>query len=260
MIISNTAYEDLHLGNVLLRLPFNFSRLSDEQLYEKYGAPELEPVIRLDHEDLLPGVPSHAISPAWFGEPSEKVTFPESNILLSDFGESFSPSQELRYESHTPISIRPPETRFEPGMPLSFSSDIWTLACAIWSISGQRPLFDGTIATEDDITCEQVDAFGMLPPEWWRKWDAGRHWYTEAGSPTNGRPVRSLEDRFEDSIQKPRRDEKLAAFDQEESTAILTMMRPMLSFKPEDRPTIQQVLESDWMLRWGLPTYERLRT
>ncbi len=227
-------------------------------MYEKYGAPDLEPIIRLDGKPLPLGVPSRAVVPVWLGEPSEEVTLPEAEVLLSDFGEAFSPSQDVRYESHTPISIRPPETRFAPKQPLSFSTDIWTLACAIWAISGQRPLFDGTLATEDDITYEQVQALGMLPPEWWEQWDAGRHWFTKAGEPVENRPVRSWEDRFEYSIQKPRRDEGLTAFDPEEKSAICAMLRSMFSFRPEDRPTAQQILKSDWMVRWALPAYSKI--
>jgi serine/threonine protein kinase len=39
---------DLHTGNVLLRLPANFDQLSIDQLYEKYGSPVSEPIVRFD--------------------------------------------------------------------------------------------------------------------------------------------------------------------------------------------------------------------
>ncbi|OKP11832.1 hypothetical protein PENSUB_2698 [Penicillium subrubescens] len=98
--------------------------------------------------------------PIWLGEASEKIALPEARIILSDFGEAFSPAQETRYDSHTPLLIRPPEARFEPNKPLTFSSDIWTLACTIWDIIAQRPLFEGFLTNEDDMTCQQIDAFG----------------------------------------------------------------------------------------------------
>ncbi|KAF7715889.1 Uncharacterized protein PECH_005775 [Penicillium ucsense] len=190
------VHGDLHLGNVLLKVPPTFDQITLEQLYEKYGAPELDPV---------------------------------------------------KYESRTPLVIRPPEARFEPDEPLSFSSDIWTLACTIWSIIAQRPLFEGFLATEDDITCEQVDTLGVLPPEWWRKWEARRHKFSEDGKPMNRNPFRSWDDRFEDSVQQPRRDSGMPLFDARERDAIFDMLRPMLSFRPENRPTTQQILESEWM-------------
>lgn len=160
---------DLHLGNILLKVPPNFDQLSLKQLYEKYGAPELDPVICLDGNPLPPGVPTHGTVPVWLGQASEDVTLSETRILLTDFGEAFSHSKERKYESRMPLVICPPEVRFEPNNPLSFSSNIWTLACTIWSIIAHRPLFEGFLATEDDMTCEHVDTLGVLPLEWWTR-------------------------------------------------------------------------------------------
>lgn len=122
---------DLHRGNTLLPPSREFDQLSTEMLYKQYREPVLEPVNRLDGQKLPPGVPQHGILPVWLGEASENVALPDAGILLSDFGETFSPAQEKRFKSHTRLLIRPPETRFEPTKPLTFSSDIWTLACTI---------------------------------------------------------------------------------------------------------------------------------
>lgn len=80
------------------------------------------------------------------------------------------------------MSVRPPETRFEKTKPLSYSADIWTLGCALWAICGQNALFNSSFfATEDHITCQQVDALGMLPMEWWAQWGMRKKWFTETG-------------------------------------------------------------------------------
>lgn len=60
---------------------------------------------------------------------------------LSNFGELFNPHETLRFSSKTLPLLQPPETRFSDN-PLSFASDVWSLACTIWEIFGQRPLFD----------------------------------------------------------------------------------------------------------------------
>ncbi|RAH71180.1 kinase-like protein [Aspergillus aculeatinus CBS 121060] len=226
----------------------------------KFGAPEPEPVIHLDEKPLPPGVPSHGIVPLWLGAASEKITLPEARILLTDFGESFSCSdpKELKYESRTPLVIRPPECRFEPHKPLSYVSDIWTLACTIWSIIAQRPLFEGFLATEDDMTREHVDTLGILPLEWWRGWEARREKFTEDGRPINRNPFRSWSDRFEDSVQQPRRQEGMPVLGDDERDAIFDMLRPMLAFRPEERCTTKQILESEWMVKWALPAYEKI--
>jgi serine/threonine protein kinase len=102
------VHGDLHLGNILIKVPATFDQITIEELYEKYGAPELDPVVHLDGQPLPPGVPSHGIASLWLGEASEKITPAEARILLSDFGEAFSYPKELKYESHTPLVIRPP--------------------------------------------------------------------------------------------------------------------------------------------------------
>lgn len=83
------VHGDLHLGNILLKVPPSFDQLSPEQLYEEYREPELEPVVHLDGKPLPPGVPSNGIAPIWLGEASENITLAEARILLSDFGEPF---------------------------------------------------------------------------------------------------------------------------------------------------------------------------
>lgn len=253
------VHGDLHLRNILLKVPPTFDQITLEQLYGKYGVPELDPVVRLNGNPLPPGVPSHGIVSIWLGEASEEITLAEARILLSDFGEAFSYPNELKYESRTPLVIRPPEARFEPNKPLSFSTDVWTLACTIWSIIAQRPLFEGFLATEDDITREQVDAFGVLPPEWWRNWGARRHKFSEGGKPINRNHFRSWDDRFEDSVQQPRRESGMSLFEAGERDAIFDMLRPMLSFRPENRPTTQKILESEWMVNWALPEYGKVK-
>ncbi|KAL2372037.1 hypothetical protein RJZ57_003516 [Blastomyces gilchristii] len=253
------VHGDLHLGNILLKVPRNFDQLSLNQLYEKYGAPELDPIVRLDGNPLPPGVPSHGIAPIWLGEASEKITLSEARILLTDFGEAFSRSKERKYESHTPLAIRSPEARFEPNNSLSFPSDIWTLACTIWSIVAQRPLFEGFLMTEDDMTREHVDALGILPLEWWRKWEARRLKFTEDGKPINRNPFRSWDDRFEDSVQQPRQESGIPSFDAREREAFFDMLRPMFSFRPENRPTTKQILKSEWMRKWALPEYGKIQ-
>ncbi|KAJ6093034.1 protein kinase domain protein [Penicillium sp. IBT 16267x] len=248
---------DLHCGNILLQPSREFDQLSTEKLYEQYGEPILEPVNRLDGQKVPPGVPKHGILPIWLGEASENITLQEARILLSDFGETFSPAQKKKFESHTPLLIRPPEARFEPTKPLTFSSDIWTLACTIWDIIAQRSLFEGFFTNEDDMTCQQIGALGRLPTEWWEKWEA-RDKFTE---PLNRSqyPNQSWEDRFETSVERPRIEEGMPPLELSERDALVSMLRSMLSFRPENRPSTQQVLESEWMVKWALPEYEKVR-
>ncbi|KAJ5385664.1 hypothetical protein N7509_008205 [Penicillium cosmopolitanum] len=253
------VHGDLHCGNVLLQLPSDLSQLSVEELYNKYGEPELVAIRRFDGRSLPPNIPPEAVLSTWLGEASDKLKLPEAKILLSDFGEAFSVSKQQNFESHTPLVNRPPEARFEPHKPLSFPSDIWSLACALWSIIGQNSLFDSMFATEDSITCEQVDALGLLPREWWYKWEERHTRFTEGGRPINRDPYRSWEDRFEQDMQEPRQRKGMPRIEPAERDAIFKMLKSMLKFRPEHRFTAKQIVECEWMVKWALPEYEKIR-
>ncbi|CDM34554.1 unnamed protein product [Penicillium roqueforti FM164] len=51
----------------------------------------------------------------------------------------------------------------------------------------------------------------------------------------------------------------MPSFEPNERDALFSISRPMLSFRPENRPSAQQVLESEWMVKWALPEYEKIR-
>ena len=251
---------DLHTGNIMLRLPNSMDELSPEQLYEKYGRPNIEPIVRLDGKPLPDGVPTHGVVPIWLGKESELVTLTEAKIFLTDFGESFLPTMTQRRYSNAPDILVPPEIYFLPGETISFSSDIWTLACTIWDIIGQRPLFEGFNPSKDWMIKEHVDTLGKLPHNWWQKWDARQRWFNEEGERRSGRAGRTLNDRFVDSVQLPRQEQAVEHVGQAEKTAMLNMLRGMLTYMPDKRLTAAEVMESEWMLRWALPVLERMVT
>lgn len=216
--------------------------------------------MRLDGQSLPPGVPPYGTVPIWLGKKGNEIAPSEAHLLLSDFGGAFSPSQQKRNGDQccSPLPVLPPEAYFEPDGPISFPADIWTLACAIWSIFSSRPLFDGTLATHDDISSQQVDILGPLPPEWWDRWEARQEYFDKTGTPKKGRfVVPSLENCFQQEIQAPRQNNDMGQFDTEEMLALLSMLRLMLAFRPEERATATTILNSKWMTTWGLPTFEK---
>jgi len=209
---------------------------------------------------LSNGVPAHVFIPGWFGVRSEDIAFGEEKVLLSDFGESFNPLKTSRFSSKTLPLIQPPEARFFDE-PLSFASDIWTLACTIWEIFGQRPLFDAFRPTADRVTAEQVEVLGILPNEWWEKWHRRLEWFNEEGQLSRGHDGvrRTWDVRFDYCIQEPRAEAGLEIVTDKERRAFEAMLRPMLNFRPRERATAQQILQSEWMKGWGQPALEESR-
>ncbi|GKZ75532.1 hypothetical protein AnigIFM56816_000185 [Aspergillus niger] len=67
-----------------------------------------------------------------FGKRADGIPPDEAQLLRSDSGESFSPSDhEQRRRGQncpSPLPVVPPEAYFEPDNPPSFPSDIWSLA------------------------------------------------------------------------------------------------------------------------------------
>lgn len=248
---------DLHLANILLRVPPGFHGLSQTQIYDQFGEPDPQPVVRNDGESRTAHVPSNVYEAIWMGKPTEELTLDDAKLILIDFGVAFNPSQEQRLNSCAPIDIRPPETRFEPTTPLTFASDIWSLACAIWNLLAQRPIFGEILATPDIITSQQVISLGRLPTAWWHKWETRRNFFAEDGTPIESRRTPSWDTSFERDIQQPRREQSMGALDDKEAAAFTGLLRSMLAYKPEDRPTTKEILESEWMKEYALPEYEK---
>lgn len=181
-------------------------------------------------------------------------------MLLGDFGEAFAP-EEFRCgkNCHTPLAVRPPEARFEPQAPLSYSADIWSLATTIWDILGMKAIFSSEFATADEMVAQQIDVLGAMPLSWLKRWEKRSQFFDDDGRPKEGRHVwPSIDKAFEEGVQKYRRKSgRVDEFDREEMAAILDLMRRMLAFRPEERPTAEEVLKSEWMVKWVLPEYNR---
>ncbi|KAK1145750.1 hypothetical protein N8T08_003988 [Aspergillus melleus] len=261
------VHADLHAGNIMFRLSKSVDELSPADIYQRYGPPNIEPFVRSDGKPLPDGVPSHGVVPIWLGKESERVALSEARVFVTDFGESFRPSSTTaaaaaaaaanqRLYSHTPAVLTPPETYFHE--PLSFPSDIWTLACTIWEGLGQRPLFEGFNPSNDWMIKEHVDALGKLPSDWWQAWDARERWFTEEAKRRAAGAGRTLGTRFVDSIQDPRQGSAMEGIGEAEKSALLAMVKGMLAFRPDERLTAMEVLGSGWMRRWGLPALAKV--
>ncbi|KAI1080595.1 kinase-like domain-containing protein [Whalleya microplaca] len=254
------VHSDLHEGNILLGIPKSLDSLPPDKLYEKYSYPELEKIERLDGQPLDVGVPTHVVVPIWLGSACEDVSLDESGIFLTDFGESFLSSTTVRYHSHTPLILRAPEQLFAPLEPLSLPTDIWALACALFAVLGQRPLFESWFPTSDRVIEEHADALGRLPMNWWTNWPSRNDYFKEESlERVDGEVRRHLEERVEYAIYEPRRKYGTVDAQEPEKIALTALLKSMLTFRPEDRPTARQVAESDWMVKWALPELYKVR-
>lgn len=249
----------------MVKLPSTFDDLSISDFREKFGRPETVPISRVDDKPLTPNVPTHAVVPLYLGKKAKEFTLADAHgLILSDFGEAFSPATEQRLgkDCNTPLATKAPEALFEPNTPLSYPSDIWSLGTAIWEILGIKFIFSEA-ETRDEIVAQQIDVLGSsnFPESWRKQWerpDEGENSDGNTAIPRRPTGVRetwpSLDNAFEEFVQKYRRKREAAGtFDEQETQAILKLMRGMLKFRPEERLTIDEVLKSEWMVKWALP-------
>ncbi|KAK8121705.1 protein kinase [Apiospora sp. TS-2023a] len=261
------VHGDIHLRNVLVKLPSTIDELSIGEFRKTFGSPETVPILRADGESLPPNTPPLAVVPLYLGRMAEEFTVDDAKgLILGDFGEAWAPATEDRMggDCNTPVAMRAPETLFEPDTPVSYSHDIWSLGTAVWEILGMGFIFDEAADT-DEIVAQQIDMLGSegLPQAWREHWERPK-WeelVTETEVKVPRRPTDGdreawppLEEAFEVFVQRYRREqEAMGVFGEEETRAILELMRGMLRFKPEERMTIQEVLQSEWMTKWALP-------
>lgn len=66
---------------------------------------------------------------------------------------------------------------------------------------GSGPFMSGFLWNKDEVTADQIEALEPLPREWWQKWDARNKEFTEDGQLKERKEIKSLERRFDISIQ-----------------------------------------------------------
>jgi serine/threonine protein kinase len=181
-------------------------------------------------------------------------------MLLTDFGVAFKPSEESRTSYPIPFPLSPPEKHFLPDQPVSFPSDIWSLGCAIWSVVAQGDLFT-VWGSHNDLICDHTEALGRLPLEWWERWEGRSEFFDEHGKwkGDDDEPPVSLADRLEEWIQKPRKEAGMEIMGNEEKEAFLGLIKSVLKYRPDERISADEILESEWMRRWAIPELGKIQ-
>lgn len=83
--------------------------------------------------------------------------------------------------------------------------------------------------------------------------ECARKRFTEDAKRRSQGTGRSLVNRFVDSIQEPREEFAMEGVGETEKIALLAIFQAMLAFRPSERATTKEIIESEWMLKWALP-------
>ncbi|KAL8964916.1 MAG: hypothetical protein Q9183_004142 [Haloplaca sp. 2 TL-2023] len=255
---AGVVHGDLHNANFMLQIP-NIDKLSVDELYRKFSAPHKEPVQRLDGKPLGSSAPAYTVLPIHAWVRAENVT--ESDIIITDFGEAYVANSEPREDLNTPLALQPPEALLKIGT-IGMPADIWTLALTLVDSMGNGTLLEVFRGDRDDIMAEIVSSLGKPPEKWWKAWDKRHEFFNEDGTwldeevmDANGRCQdavwRSLKHRVS---RNTIRDGVPLADD--EIDALVAMLGGMLKYDPEERSTIEDVMSSEWMKKYGFPAIE----
>ena len=153
--------------------------MNDDEIYRQFGVPQTTTIERIDGCTASAEAPSYSGMPAQMAIDGHEID--DSNIMISDFGEAWFNDMEKRDTLQTPVLYLPPEATFEKST-IGQPADIWTLACTVYEIMGERPLFEGFMPDKDDIIAEILSALGPLPQQWRDSWPARNEFFHENGS------------------------------------------------------------------------------
>jgi serine/threonine-protein kinase SRPK3 len=248
---------DLHPRNMLFKLG-NLDHLSVDEIYERFGEPYKEIIKRVDGTLPGPQAPSYSVSVRPLVIYGDETSDPR--IMIADFSESWLSDTATRETLNIPIAYMAPEATFSKAQ-IGKPVDVWSLACTVYEILGQRPLFQRSYFFDrDSVISEMVNTLGMLPKQWWEQWEARGDFFDDDGTwnPCEDRDcgVDTEPQPLLERIEKNGRKDD-SEFGMEEMVELEKMLRTMLVYDPTERATMEQVAESDWMKRWGLPTLQK---
>lgn len=179
------------------------------------------------------------------------------DIMIIDFSESYrvsSPPEDLGI----PEYYHPPELVLseEGKRPTGIACDLWALACTLFEIRSQVPLFYMTRG-EDDHLSEMVAIFGKLPEPLWEKWEGREDFMDEdgvllpgLGHYVEGGRTLTLEVAVDVRSQVEgwggSEVEKVYTLPVEEQKTFADLLRKMATYDPRKRPSVKEVLKHEW--------------
>lgn len=157
----------------------------------------------------------------------------------------------------TPIALRAPELVL--GLPFDQGIDIWAFGCLISQlVTGQPPFAidnwadctpEDEAATNDDHIMGFIDLLGPLPEHLLQKWPHRERYYQEDGTQIRW-SVDSGDDPGEPGPQCILEDfilqNRNTDISGEEAAVISGLLRQILQYEPEKRPSAQEILSHAW--------------
>jgi serine/threonine protein kinase len=256
----NLLQSDLHMRNLLINGP-NIDHLSPNDIHKRYGVCK-GPVRRVDGAAVAPHAPSYGVHPLHITTRANELVNPI--VKITDYGTSFITTRKTSPKLYTPTLYLPPEAFFHE--PVTLAADVWTLGVNLYEVLGERPLFETFGSDPDDVIREIINTLGRPPQRWWDNWAARGEVFGEDGSWKTpylgcGRVYTPAFRRLHQRMWEMGRGEtpETCQWDVEggEMRALEDMLRGMMAFEPKERLTAENLVRSEYMVKWALPAWDR---
>jgi serine/threonine-protein kinase SRPK3 len=232
-----------------------FGELSEDELIEQVGEPNKEPLLTISGESPAPSGPDYLVESLNIGRLDAR--FISDQVSIIDYGESYymhSPPRDLGI----PASFRSPELLFDNT--IGVGCDLWALACTIYEVRTETPLFEDFMDDDDDeIIIQMIPLVGKLPEPWWSSWKARGQFYKEDGTPlVDPKTERTylLMDTLEELIcggppsghdpEKRKNQAGSITVPIEESKILGSLLMGLLKYDPKERMSAEAVLTHPW--------------
>ncbi|GJJ15341.1 hypothetical protein Clacol_009617 [Clathrus columnatus] len=185
-------------------------------------------------------------------------------VKLSDLGRAFRPNDPPSKPA-MPVALRAPELIL--GKPLSTAIDIWAFGCLMFEFLTARPLFAATTFGWDEQQRNDADdsqfiqfykVIGKLPDSIIDAWPRSSKFFDPvSGERINPRPQEADDYHSDDMsfqlfgnnyapLEVRFGKDKHETINDEESAVVCSIIRQILSYSPEDRPSAADLLKHPW--------------
>lgn len=134
----------------------------------------------------------------------------------------------------------------------------------LYEALGERSLFETFTWDRDDILADVVNTLGPPPQRWWDAWANRGEFFEQDGGWRKGRinriysPVwRRLNQRMWDMGRGEKPESCEWDVEGGEMRALEDLFRGVLAWEPEERWTADDLVGSEYMVKWALPAWER---
>ncbi|OJJ42504.1 hypothetical protein ASPZODRAFT_2119916, partial [Penicilliopsis zonata CBS 506.65] len=241
------CHGDFRPSNILVKLNHNLNQLPEDELLALLGHSERAYVRTGLGKDLPASSPQYLTIPSDISRLADKYL--TDTMCVIDFSEAYSisaPPEALGM----PENYLPPEALQEEENSVGLSCDIWALACTLFGIHEQIPLFY-MIYDRVELLAEMVRLFGQPPRAWWVEWEVRRDFFDDQGKWLRGgggdaAKEWSLEVALDTPVEVVQSEPRRSVTPKEEQRLMAELLYKIFRYDPEQRLSVDDFLAHEW--------------